>query len=66
MAQSVEQSSSRVTHVVVLSVFSFFALVAVIFRLWARKVQRSRLELNDYLCVTGLVSAVCPPISCGF
>lgn len=46
---------TRVTHVVVLSVFSFLAVVAVIFRLWARKIQRNIWEVNDYLVIVGLV-----------
>ena len=55
MSDSFAKDPTRVTHVAVLSIFSFFALVAVIFRLWARRVQRSRLEVNDYLCIVGLV-----------
>ena len=42
-------------HVAVLSVFSFLALVAVIFRLWGRKIQRNVWEANDYLVIVGLV-----------
>lgn len=45
----------RVSHVAVISLFSFFAAVAVAVRLWARKVQRSRWEANDYLCIVALV-----------
>ena len=47
---------ARVMHVSVLSAFSFFALVSVVFRLWARRIQKVKLELNDYLCIVGLVS----------
>ena len=49
------QDPTRVTHVVVLSVFSFLAIIAVIFRLWARKIQRNTWEANDYLVIVGLV-----------
>ena len=42
-------------HVCVLSAFSFAALISVLFRLCARKIQMIRLELNDYLCIAGLV-----------
>lgn len=52
------QDSTRVMHVAVLSVFSFLALVAVIFRLWARKIQRNKWETNDYLVIVGLVGVV--------
>ena len=55
MEQSWADDSSRVLHVVVMTVFSFLALVAVLFRIWARRIQRSRVELNDYLCIVGLV-----------
>lgn len=46
---------TRVMHVVILSVFSFLALVAVIFRLWARKILHNTWEANDYLIIVGLV-----------
>ena len=55
MADCFACDSTRVMHVCVLSAFSFVALVSVIFRLWARKIQRLKLELNDYLCIVGLV-----------
>ena len=49
------QDPTRVMHVAVLSVFSFLALVAVILRLWARKIRRKEWEANDYLIIVGLV-----------
>ena len=55
MGDSFAADPTRVMHVAVLSVFCFFALVAVIFRLWARRVQRARWEVNDYLCIVALV-----------
>lgn len=55
MADCFSCDSTRVMHVSVLLVFSFVAFVSVVFRLWARKIQRIRLELNDYICVVGLV-----------
>lgn len=48
---------TRVTHVIILSVFSVLALVAVIFRLWARKIQRHIWELSDYLIIVALVGS---------
>jgi len=45
----------RVTRVTVLSIFTFIALVAVIFRSWARKIERNPWDLSDYLIVAGLV-----------
>lgn len=42
-------------NVSVISVFAFLALVSVILRLWARKIKTIGLELNDYLCIGGLV-----------
>lgn len=38
-----------------LSVFCFLAVAAVIFRLWARRIQRNTWEANDYLVIVGLV-----------
>ena len=49
------QDPTRIMHVAVLSVFSFIALVAVIFRLWARKLSKNIWEANDYLIIVGLV-----------
>jgi len=48
---------TRVTHIIILSIFSFLALIAVIFRLWAGKIQRRIWELSDYLIVVGLVGS---------
>ena len=58
MGQTWADDSTRVAHVVILTCFCFIALVAVVFRLWARKIQRSRLEMNDYLCIVGLVCSL--------
>lgn len=55
MPQSFSDNSTRVAHVVVIAIFSFFAVLALILRLWARKIQRVALELSDYLLVLGLV-----------
>ena len=51
------QDPTRVMHVIILSVFSFVALISVIFRLWARKLQKNIWEANDYLVIVGLVGA---------
>ena len=53
--QSFSDDSARVAHVVVVAVFSFFAILALILRLWARKIKRVALDLSDYLLVVGLV-----------
>lgn len=44
-------------HVSVISVFAFLALVAMVFRLWARMIKSINLQLNDYLCIGGLVGS---------
>ncbi|MCJ1278210.1 hypothetical protein MMC21_006025 [Puttea exsequens] len=49
------QDADRVTHVAVLSLFGIFALIAVIIRFWARKIQHTRWQLEDYFCLAGLV-----------
>ena len=58
MGQYWADDYTRLMHVVVLSIFSFLALVAVIFRLWSRKIQRMRGGLNDCLCTIGFVRSV--------
>lgn len=55
MADCITCDSARVTHVCVLSAFSLAALVFVILRLCARRIQTIKSELNDYLCIVGLV-----------
>ena len=55
MADCLTCDSARVMHVCVLSAFSLAALVFVVFRLCARRIQKIKLELNDYLCIVGLV-----------
>ena len=42
-------------HFSLLTVFSALAIVAVILRLWARKIQSLAFSLADYLTVLGLV-----------
>ena len=49
------QDTTRIMHVAVISVFSFIALLAVIFRLWARRLSKNIWEANDYLIIVGLV-----------
>ena len=55
------QDPTRVMHVAVLSVFSFVALVAVVLRLWARKLNKNVWEANDYLVIVGLVGVARNP-----
>lgn len=55
MADCFRCDPMRVMHVCVLSAFSFTALVSVISRLCARKIRKIELELDDYLCIVGLV-----------
>ena len=52
---SFSDDPTRVAHVVVIAVFSFLAVLAVILRLWARRIQRMRLDLSDYLIIVALV-----------
>ena len=40
---------------VLLIVFSIIATLAVVLRLWARRIKKARFQLNDYLIVLGLV-----------
>ena len=49
------EDSARVAHVVIITIFSFLALLAVIFRLWARKIQRHTWDVSDYLIIVGFV-----------
>lgn len=56
-------ASYYVKHAAIIAVFCGLASVAVIFRLWARRIQKMSLELNDYLIVFGLVSATLPSTS---
>ncbi len=47
---------------VLLIVFSSIATLAVALRLWARRIQKARFQLNDYLIVLGLVGKLSSPI----
>lgn len=51
---------STIMHVSVISVSAFVALIFVVFRLWARMIKKVRVELNDYLCIGGLVHTPIP------
>ena len=62
MADCFTCDSTRVMHVCVLSAFTFATLLSVLFRFCARRIQRIRLELNDYLCILGLVGS--RPLEC--
>ena len=42
-------------HVAVVTVLSFLALVSVILRLWARRMQKQSWDLSDYLIIIGVV-----------
>lgn len=55
MADCTTCESAKAMHVSVISVFAFLALVAVILRLWARMIKSIKFQLNDYLCIGGLV-----------
>lgn len=50
----------RTPHGIVVLVFSAVATLAVALRIWARRIQKLRLELNDYCVVAGLVSKTLP------
>ena len=43
---------------VILLVFSIIAILAVVLRFWARRIQKVRFELNDYMIVLGLVGTL--------
>ena len=47
----------HIQYVVITSVFSGLATVAVALRLWARRIKNISLELSDYLIIFGLVRA---------
>ena len=55
MADCTSCDSSKVMHISVVSVFAFCALISVIFRFWARMIKSVKFQLNDYLCLGGLV-----------
>ncbi|MCJ1457688.1 hypothetical protein MMC28_008057 [Mycoblastus sanguinarius] len=44
--------------IILLSVLSLIATLAVILRFWARRIQKIGFELNDYLIVLGLVFSI--------
>ena len=46
-----------IKNVTVIAVFSALATVAVVLRVWARRIQNMPLALNDYLIVLALVRA---------
>ena len=43
-------------HFSLLTVFSGLAIIAVMLRLWAQRIQHKALSLPDYLIVLGLVN----------
>lgn len=45
------------TIVVVETVFSCLALVAVLLRIWARRLKRRKLALNDWAAIAALASS---------
>ena len=47
----------HIKNVVIISVFSGLATVAVALRLWARRMKNMSLELSDYFIIFGLVRA---------
>lgn len=49
------------TIVVIETVFSFLALVAVLLRVWARRLKKRQLALNDWAAMAALVSNIYPP-----
>lgn len=55
MGSEFKDNPTRVTNVIVLSVFTVLALVALILRLWARRIQRNSWDLSDYCIIVGTV-----------
>lgn len=51
-----EHIEQPVWHAMLIIIFSFFACIAVLLRLWARRIQHLALTLSDYVIVLGLVS----------
>ena len=47
----------QLAHAITLIVVSIFAMIAVILRLWSRRMKKQALMLNDYLIILGLVSS---------
>lgn len=45
------------TIVVIETVFSCLALVAVLLRIWARRLKRRKLALNDWAAIAALASS---------
>ena len=41
--------------IIVLTIFLFLSIVAVVFRIWGRRIQRKLLVFNDYALLVGLV-----------
>ncbi|KAL8952039.1 MAG: hypothetical protein Q9222_002026 [Ikaeria aurantiellina] len=57
--QGVEGVSPRAVKVIVISVvFLPFAALAIALRLWARRLKRMPLALNDYLIIAAMVFAI--------
>ena len=54
------------TRSVLLLVFSIIAILAVVLRFWARRIQKVRFELNDYMIVLGLVGTLSPLVILAF
>ena len=62
---SVPSAFSDVRSVLLL-IFSIIATLAVVLRFWARRIQKIRLELNDYMIVLGLVGELSPFVFSAF
>ena len=54
---SAVSTSYELPHFITIVVFTLLATVTVVLRLWARRIQKQALALNDYLIVLGLVSS---------
>ena len=50
----------HIKQVIIIATFSCLASVAVILRVWARRIQNMSLELNDCLIFFGLVIPTLP------
>ena len=53
---SFRTNSSRYSHVIIMTLVSALAVLAVALRLWARRIMRAKHQISDYMCILGLVS----------
>ena len=55
MASTLSRNPAGTMLIIVLSVFLFFDLLVVGLRLWARRIKKKKLALNDWAIILSLV-----------